>query len=191
MGFRLPPAASNVVSVVGDAAANSVGPTVIGGFIGGGGTPNATENNHVFDNFGTLADGRGNIVGIGDANDQSFATVGGGLNNRATGFGSSAAGGSDQVSSGLRSTVGGGSFNIASGSTATVAGGSANNAGGSFSMIGGGFGNRASGNLSFIGGAERNLAAGGASNVGGGASSARNNSRASRPVWRWSTPGSR
>lgn len=169
-GFRLLPAVSSVVSVVGGAAANSVGPTVIGGFVGGGGTPTATENNRVFDDFGTLPGGRSNTVGISDAatTNQRFATVGGGVNNLASAEAALVAGGTDNQATGFRATTGGGGFNIASNSGATVAGGQNNRSTGVQATVSGGLNNLASGEQSTIAGGRDHIASGRGAAVGGG-----------------------
>jgi len=102
---------------------------------GGGPTDSenpSTTNNVVFDNYGTIGGGGNNQAGSdnSDSTDATYATVGGGQLNEA---------------SGNNATVGGGWLNAASGNNATVAGGTSNKATGARATVGGGGVNRASG----------------------------------------------
>jgi hypothetical protein len=96
--------------------------------IAGGGPSDPSHewdtNNRVFDRYGTIGGGGYNRAGSDDANpaSDSFATVGGGWQNSA---------------SGPYGAVGGGRWNIASGLTATVPGGNANTAGADYSFAAG------------------------------------------------------
>ena len=147
-------------NLIGGYSGNSVGPSVIGATISGGG-------------------GSGSV----NSATEHYATVGGGLGNTASGGGGLGfcLCGEDCFSDSdclifcgfpnpcIRgvATVGGGGANTASGSASTVGGGGLNTASGSHSTVGGGFGNTASGNLSSVSG-YRNIASGDQSTVGGG-----------------------
>jgi hypothetical protein len=111
----------------------------LGGTIAGGGDFGTDEGNQVFDNWGAIGGGRGNIAGLddGSATGDPYATVAGGLNNHASGF---------------YSTVGGGGLNLAGQNGATVIGGQGNQATGVFSVVAGGIQNTASGDFSFAAG---------------------------------------
>ncbi|MFV1979786.1 MAG: hypothetical protein ACC655_01420, partial [Rhodothermia bacterium] len=119
-------------NVIGGAANNVVGATVIGATIGGGGRSGPSP----FPNS-VLA---------------SFSVVGGGSSNTASGESAAVGGGFSNTASGGRATVGGGSSNIASGSVATVGGGIANKATGKWATVPGGLANRARGVASFAAG---------------------------------------
>jgi hypothetical protein len=111
--------------------------------IAGGGPSNpltpSTTNNVVTDNYGTIGGGGGNQAGnnAGPATDATFATVGGGANNTASGREATVGGGQSNTASGQYATVGGGFFNIASGFNATIPGGSGNRAAGAYSFAAG------------------------------------------------------
>lgn len=109
-------------NVIGGYSGNVISNTVVGGTIGGGGVSGLP--NRVWGNY---------------------ATVGGGLNNTASGSGSPATigGGSGNIASGFFATISGGEQNRASGSDSTVVGGSNNSASGQFATILGGDLNRA------------------------------------------------
>jgi hypothetical protein len=98
-------------NVIGGSSFNTVTAGVFSATIGGGGDPSIP--NRVTDDYGTVAGGGGNRAGddSGMTNDRQQATVGGGLNNTA---------------SGARATVGGGQVNTAGGTEATVPGGLSN-----------------------------------------------------------------
>jgi hypothetical protein len=108
-------------------------------------------------------------LGISDA-----ASVSGGDNNTASGFGSSVSGGGNNTASGGLSSVTGGSLNTASGGISSVSGGYFNTAGGGGefstenSSVSGGYGNTASGDYSSVGGGESNMASGPESSLSGG-----------------------
>jgi hypothetical protein len=97
-----------------------------------------------------------------------YSVVGGGRNNRASGFASTVSGGDANVASGDYSTVAGGLNNAASGDYSTVMGGEANMATGDSSVILGGLNNLASGDYSAVGGGENNTASAPYSVVPGG-----------------------
>lgn len=104
--------------MIGGIADNSVAAGVHAATIAGGGRSNpasAATANRVTDNHGTVGGG-GNQAGdgAGTASDREYATVGGGVNDTA---------------SGQYATVGGGYINTASGQYATVPGGAFNSAG--------------------------------------------------------------
>lgn len=119
------------------------------------------------------------IGGGGDNRASGFlgATIGGGVGNVASGFMySTVSGGSSNTASGFQySTVGGGNANRAQHNFATVAGGKSNNASGAGSFIGGGgydgsstAGNQAGGPASTIAGGYRNDASIDFATIGGG-----------------------
>jgi len=116
---------------------NSVPSGVWGATISGGGV--SGHLNLVTDLYGTVAGGIHNQAGdnAGTKTDKSYATVGGGSTNTA---------------SGESATVGGGTLNTASGSWATVDGGSTNTASGSYATVPGGLSNTAQGNYTLAAG---------------------------------------
>ncbi|MBI2955519.1 MAG: tail fiber domain-containing protein [Chloroflexi bacterium] len=162
-------------NVIGGYSGNNVSFGQVGATIGGGGS--ASGANAVGRSYATVGGGQGNNA----SGEKSF--IGGGANNHAEGTSSVVAGGQDNgVSSSyatvgggyfnqasqMYATVGGGSDNIATGSASAIAGGSTNQASGYSSAIGGGYGNTASGSYSGIGGGYSNAARAYASAVGGG-----------------------
>jgi len=120
--------------------------------------------------FDNLASGSGSTIGGGEQNTASgdFSTVGGGRHNVADTGYSTISGGYYNTASGERSTVSGGYVNTASGDRSTVGGGHDNIASGSSSTVGGGYGNTASGSSSTVGGGYRNSNAGDYSVIPGG-----------------------
>jgi len=152
--------ASNTVSKEGATIGGGVGNTASAkcATISGGGRSNLSDpatGNRVTDEYGTVGGGGNNQAGdaAGTTEDASYAIVGGGIFNTASGMGA---------------TVGGGSFNTASGNTATVGGGSSNTASDDFATVGGGVSNTASGDYSAVDGGQSNTASGDYSAVGGG-----------------------
>lgn len=97
-----------------------------------------------------------------------YATVGGGINNKAQQGGSTVSGGSDNTASGNSATVGGGVQNTASVGSATVSGGIQNTASGGSAAVGGGLGNTASGGAAAVAGGNGNVASGQGAMVPGG-----------------------
>ncbi|MCP4212924.1 MAG: hypothetical protein GY764_15810 [Halieaceae bacterium] len=136
--------------------------TIAGGGPWNTGSP-STTNNIVYDDYGTIGGGGGNVVGIndGDATNQEFSTVAGGRNNTV---------------SGELASIGGGANNEASGWLATVSGGNLNEAGGSQATIAGGWNNEADGSQAAVGGGRNNLAAASYATIGGGGPSDGGNS---------------
>ena len=117
-------------NIIAGSSANSVTAGVRGATISGGGTfatdpimPSARAN-EVFDAYGTVGGGASNRSGSDDVDalNHTFATVGGGFSNSA---------------SGVYSIIGGGRGNVALGLGSTVAGGYYNCAGGDYSWAGG------------------------------------------------------
>jgi hypothetical protein len=141
--------------------------------IGGGGYDSGSGDratNEVYDHFGTVAGGEGNVAGDldGDPAAQPHATVGGGLNNTASGLRATVSGGSDNIASCVRGTIGGGDENTASGFAATVGGGQGNTASNPDATVSGGQANTASDSDATVGGGESNTASGFAATVPGG-----------------------
>ena len=162
---------------------NRVTPGVAGASIGGGGfngtlgSITGDNSNRVTDWFGTIGGGLGNRAGNDDGglDNTSFATVGGGHSNTASGgyamvgggmsntasvFYATVGGGKSNTASGLYATVGGGDRNTASAPYATVSGGSLNTASINFSTVGGGANNTASSYYATVPGGESNTASG-------------------------------
>jgi hypothetical protein len=133
-----------------------------GGGIHSGPTFNVPKPNLVTDIGGTVAGGWNNQAGNGAGNleDQSFATVGGGEHNVASGRWSVVAGGLDNTASHYYAAVGGGRGNQATSFNTVVAGGASNQATFSFATVGGGEQNRASGFTSTVMGGVGNIASG-------------------------------
>jgi hypothetical protein len=106
-----------------------------------------TTNNRIYDDYGSIGGGGGNVVGTDDTDptNQTFATIAGGRNNVAANSYATVGGGLHNAADGYTSWVGGGAGNDATGSHAAISGGSSNAAGGNYAAVGGGFGNTASG----------------------------------------------
>ncbi|MCB9769400.1 MAG: hypothetical protein H6752_14470 [Candidatus Omnitrophica bacterium] len=181
-GFTLIPHA-NSPNLVGGHAANTVGTTVEGGTIGGGGT--SVAPNEVAGNYGTVSGGKSNCAsgeyttvggGISNVATESFATVGGGDFNQSRSWATTVAGGSRNDANSADATVGGGSYNTANGYASVIAGGgglfesgaSGNTASGSWSVIGGGHGNVSSAISTTVSGGSNNSATETYATVGGG-----------------------
>lgn len=165
-------------NLIGGYSGNIVVGGVVGAAIGGGGTAEASCGfshnepcaNRVFDSYGAIGGGKGNLAGSddGDAMTAAYATVGGGLNNTASSWAATIGGGELNTASGDSATVGGGVINIASGYNATVGGGYSNEAIGYMATIAGGSDNTADGNLAAVGGGANNTASGDYATVPGG-----------------------
>ncbi len=162
-------------SVIGGHAANNVAAEVSGGVIGGGGME--LFPNRVSDSYAVVGGGVDNTAGAlgatvaGGGSNQATAgaaTVGGGSRNLATALYATVGGGFENKANGARATVGGGDNNVAQGQFATIAGGHFNSAQATNSAVGGGDGNIASGDTATIGGGAGNQAAGHYATVGGG-----------------------
>lgn len=125
-------------NLIGGHRNNSVYSPAYGATIAGGGS--ATSPNRITDLFGTIGGGEDNLAGDEAGNDLSaiHATVGGGLQNRATTHFATISGGFQNTASG--------------GSSATVAGGHQNTASGQFATVCGGHDNTAAGDRSFAAG---------------------------------------
>ncbi|MBK8966652.1 MAG: tail fiber domain-containing protein [Lewinellaceae bacterium] len=132
-------------------------PNIIGGFSG---------NTVAAWAYGATISG-GGISGNINTISAEFATIGGGLNNTANGYGAVVSGGQDNSASGGAS-VGGGILNTASGGGAVVSGGLANSATSSLSTVGGGEANMATAITATVAGGEDNIAGGFSSTVPGG-----------------------
>lgn len=148
-------------NVIAGSSANSVRAGVRGAAITGGGTPTggdppfvASNPNRVTAHYGFVGGGFGNLAGGVDAplDEGAFATVAGGQNNAARGYGSSVLGGSDNVAERVKSAVLGGFVNRASGDVSVVAGGADNTASGYRSTVVEGASNCAGGDYSWAGG---------------------------------------
>ena len=156
---------SSTPNIVGGFGGNSVGASVIGATLGGGGQ--GGQVNSIASDFGTIAGGRGNSI-VDNASDSS---VGGGSSNSVTGgnfpTGATIAGGSlNVVSAGPYNTIGGGYSNrtlrtsVAPESLCTISGGGGNRVSGIAATIGGGQRNRIAGDFgtgSTIGGGSDNV----------------------------------
>jgi hypothetical protein len=141
-------------NVIGGSTQNAVSAGVDGAAIAGGGGGTSDGANRVTDQYGVVGGGYGNVAGndTGTASDAPFATVAGGITNRA---------------SGARATVGGGTGNVASGGVSVVAGGTLNTASGEDSVVAGGEGNVASGGSALVAGGFQNVAGGDSSLAAG------------------------
>ncbi len=127
---------------------NSVAAGLQGGTIGGGGTgdlPTPESRNHVAADFGTVAGGNTNTVGVLATGTGFGATVSGGTFNHAYADGSVVAGGN----------------NNSAGFYATVSGGSRNCAGGDYSWAGGSGAEVRTSNVAGISGCDAGLDANG------------------------------
>lgn len=128
----------NAPNVVFGSSANTVGTSIVGATIAGGGST-------------IVACGSGTLVPCPNSVDHNFGTVSGGHGNTAGGTGSTVAGGVNNTAGLSGSTVGGGESNHAN-NEGTIAGGGNNTAFGTRSAIPGGEGNVAGGDYSFAGG---------------------------------------
>ncbi len=139
--------------------------------IAGGGRSdpnNASTGNRVTDNYGTVGGGGNNQAGDGgDTTSSTYATVGGGQSNTASGTLATVGGGQSNNASSY-ATVGGGQNNNASGGGATVGGGYGSIASGGYATVGGGSSNTASSNYATVGGGQSNTASADYATVSGG-----------------------
>lgn len=131
-------------NLVGGSFANSLAAGVRGATIAGGGAPAGTGQaigptaNRVAAHYAFVGGGLGNVAGhAADVTAGRVASVLGGLQNEASGFGSVIAGGAQNQASGYLTSVGGGAQNAAVGDFAVVGGGVELCAGGDSSWAGG------------------------------------------------------
>jgi hypothetical protein len=130
--------------------------TIAGGGPSDPSNPTTTQN-AVYDDYGTVGGGADNQAGSDDATDNDkYATVAGGLENRASGLQATVSGGRSNTADASRATVGGGKANDATGVGSTVAGGESSYVSGSSATVGGGLGNDAYGDYDVIGGGSGN-----------------------------------
>ena len=108
------------------------------------------------------------VAGFANGVNRGWSSVGGGINNIATGVYAAVAGGSTGEAAGLASSVNGGFNNRARGDSASIAGGRGNFATGATSSVAGGSSNDAQGLNSSVVGGETNIASGTNSSVSGG-----------------------
>jgi uncharacterized coiled-coil protein SlyX len=101
---------------------------------------------HWYSSYGGL------VVGWANAIDAPYASVSGGTENRATGYGSSVSGGSQNNAVWILASVSGGENNTASGRLSSISGGSFNNATADVASVSGGFQNTASGSAASVSG---------------------------------------
>lgn len=155
-------------NLVGGNFANWVSSGVVGAVISGGGESGYL--NRVTDNYSVVGGGKDNQAGndTGTASDAQFATVGGGLTNRASAVFTTVAGGYSCVASVDAATVGGGYVNTASANSATISGGIVNTASGAKATVGGGWSNNAASQAATIGGGEENTASSTYATIAGG-----------------------
>ena len=109
-------------NLIGGHSSNSTTGGVRGATISGGGSlsfllSGGTTANQVFDSYGTVGGGNGNLAGSddGDTENAIYATVGGGFSNKASGEASTVAGGSGNSAVGEYASVVGGRTNVATG----------------------------------------------------------------------------
>jgi len=165
--LRLEPNATSP-NLIGGVSFNSVTSGVKGATIGGGGAN--LFRNQVTDDYGVVGGGRINLAGndADGTDDATFATVGGGQSNIASGAGATVGGGSENAASDSWATIAGGGNNTASGPKATVGGGYQNESSGDTTTVGGGADNMANGQWATLAGGKENSATGGSATVGGG-----------------------
>jgi hypothetical protein len=125
-----------------------------------------------------VASGSYAVVGGGNGNNASGinATIAGGANNTVIGNYATTGGGYNNSPGGVYATVGGGSSNIGSGNYTFVGGGSSNSAGSSYVTVCGGSNNQASGSYSFVGGGQFNIISSDRASIVGGLFNAANGS---------------
>jgi len=155
-------------NLLGGHISNSVPSSVAGATIGGGG--NGSLPQRVTDDYGTVGGGSGNRAGNADnsPSNATYATVGGGYRNLASGDGATVSGGYYNTASGSDATVGGGANNSASGYGSAVSGGNYNVASGLNATAVGGYGNVATATMTSIGGGYINVATGYIATIAGG-----------------------
>ncbi len=136
-----------------------------GATVSGGGWNSISSNgNQAMALASTIGGGYGNLI----TTTANYATIGGGMDNAASGLVATIGGGEDNTASGNTATIGGGVGNAASGNTATIGGGVGNAASGVGATIGGGWNNTASGYAATVGGGSTNTASGEYATVPGG-----------------------
>lgn len=139
--------------IVGYNEADRVGDMVLTDKSGSHNIVSGWENSYA--SFGGLVVGRRNIIS------NAYASVSGGIDNRATGYASSVSGGSDNWATNFTSSVSGGFGNFATGHSSSVTGGELNLASGFASSVHGGRTNYArGGNTSILGGSHITLDSG-------------------------------
>jgi|GEM_PF-628000 hypothetical protein len=134
----------------------------------GGGIGNTIQ---LFGGASVIAGGWGNVIQPGaDTVNGQLATISGGYQNIASGYGTVVAGGYYNTANAIYATASGGEQNTASGQYATAGGGDVNAANGAYATISGGANNIASGYASTVCGGDGNTASGpdGSATVGGG-----------------------
>ncbi|MBN1139176.1 MAG: hypothetical protein JXM73_21540 [Anaerolineae bacterium] len=157
-------------NLIGGYNGNSLTGGVYGATIAGGG--NSSSLNRVTDSYGAVGGGAGNQAGdsAGTVTDATYATVGGGRENTASGDYATVGGGYASAASGSSATIGGGAYNAVNASWATIGGGYHNTANAGYAAIGGGYYNTASGAFCSIGGGYYNTATAEYATIGGGGS---------------------
>jgi trimeric autotransporter adhesin len=166
-GLRTEPHAASP-NVIGGFSSNSVTVGVSGATIAGGGAASAT--NRVTDLGGAIGGGMNNQAGnnTGSTIDRSYATVGGGHSNTASGEEATVGGGSNNIADGIGATISGGEAHEANGLYPTIGGGYFNQASGEWTTVGGGYSGRAIGNYVTVAGGGDNQAVGLGITIGGG-----------------------
>jgi trimeric autotransporter adhesin len=150
---------------------------------GGGGTT-TDDGNVTYAQYSTILGGHKNLAGLstnstigryatvtGGVRNKAeglYSSVSGGDTNRAVGEGSSVSGGVDNRANGWHSSVSGGRFNKAEAWESSVSGGGGNTASGRASSVSGGSANSASNSNSSVSGGSKNVASGTYSSVSGG-----------------------
>jgi hypothetical protein len=169
--LRLEPDAASP-NLVGGYNGNNATAGVVGAAIGGGGA--SGQVNRVTDNYGTVGGGGNNQAGNANADptDATYASVGGGESNTASGEHATVGGGSLNIASQGHATIAGGRENIASSYMATVGGGWGNVVTATYATIGGGINNTVNWEMATIGGGNGNTASGRSATVAGGESNA-------------------
>lgn len=160
---RLDANATKAGNVVLGHDANEVKDGAAAAVIGGGGFRSQTDNraNVVTDDYGVVAGGKNNIAGTtadSDPGTGSFATISGGVANRAAGKQTTVAGGRNNVAGALNAAIGGGRNNSADGDTGTVGGGRGNAAKGKDATVAGGSNNLAHDDQGTVAGGANNEA---------------------------------
>jgi len=134
------------------ATANGLGNLVVGYNENPNGASRTGSHNvvvgprHWYSSYGGL------VVGYTNAIDAPYASVSGGTENRATGYGSSVSGGFQNNAVWILASVSGGNNNTTSARFSSVSGGAFNNASGEGASVSGGFQNTASGGVASISG---------------------------------------
>jgi len=157
--LRLMPGGGQSPNVVGGNSSNTVAAGLNGQTIGGGGRTGSTCYDPATATF---------VRPCENVTNANYATIGGGVANKALVSTSTIAGGASNTANADSSTIGGGTGNTTANTHATIAGGVLNRADNWASVIGGGESNKAAGDWTVVGGGQTNTASAKHATISGG-----------------------